>query len=236
MENKTTYYAKQVSPEFQEDDLFYQWKDKQGRYNLGINDDYIAENIIIDGNKEYKGFTNSEYEKIKELGSVYYECEALFNAHSNHCYWDNFTQFVEAYFSRSNGKKYNTREIHQWKLLVEKYTEHWDEDDIMCDALKLMTGKKWRRFTIRGCMQREWQYGYASEELTDMDIRYVEMCYFNTGEEFLVFENEEDFNNDENATSYYVEDADDLNTRFDGNIRIFEFNGYLRTPQYKERQ
>lgn len=228
------YFAKQVSPEWQEDDLFYQYKDKNGHYCLGLNDDFIADNIIIVGNKEYKEFLSPEYKKVKELENAYYECENLDNKRSNHCYWDNWSQFLQAYVSRSNGKKYNTREIHKWKLLIEKYTDHWDIDDIMCEALELMTGRKWRQFTMRGCMQREWQCGYASDELTDKDVEYVEMCYFNTGMEFIVYESKEDFDNEENGCSYYVEDADDLCDRFQEGIKIYAFSGYKHIPEYEE--
>ena len=229
-----TYYAKQISPELQDDDLFYQWRDKDGRYHIGMNDDYIAENIIIDGNKEFHSFTSKEYDKIKQLDSVYYECEYLENERTNHCYWSSWTEFIHAYFSRSNGKKYNTREIHRWKLLIKKYEERWDIDDIMCDALELMTGLKWREISLRGCSQSDWQKGYASENLSDKDVRYVEMCYYNTGEEFIVYESKEDFENEDNGCSYYVEDINDLRDRLQAEVHIYVFDGYVKVPQYKE--
>ena len=233
------YYAKQINPEYQEDDLFYSYKDKQGHYQVGINDEFYVDNLIITGNKEYHSFTTKAYDKVMRIEETYYEYEPLTYKGSNKCYWTSLTEYIEWYCPKDNGKKYSTKEIHQWKLLLEKYSNHWDIEDIMCDALALITGKTWRSFTIRGICQRDWQEGYASDEVSKEGLAYVEMCYFNTGSQYMVYESEDDFNNDGDCYSMYV---DSYNSKHymaellgceEDEIEMYDFDGYIKTPQYK---
>ena len=203
---KIKYWARQVNPEWQEDDLFYTYKNKQtGHYELGWNDEGYINDIIITGNKEFHTWHTQEYDKIMEIGNVYYEYETLLNPKSNHCYWNSITEFINAYLPKSNGGKYSTKEIHKWKELLERYATRWNEDDIAEDALELMTGKKWREIKLLGCCQSDWQYGYASEDVSEEYVRYVEMCYFNTGSEYIVFEDRNDFKHNETGCSMYVD-------------------------------
>lgn len=228
------YFAKQIAPEFQQDDLFYNWKDNNGRYHVGINDDYIAESIIIDGNRDFYSFTNKAYDKLKQLNNLWYEWECVRNKNKSYSSFDNPTEFIEYYVNRDDGKKYSKKDIHTWILILDNWDDN-EEDFVR--GLKLITRKNWRPFTIRGCMQSEWQEGYACEDLSDKDIEYVEMCYFNTGSEYIVFENKEDFDNDENGCSYYVDSyksKEALEDRLQGIVHVFEFDGYIKTPQYKE--
>lgn len=218
------YFAKQVNPEFQGDDLFYRWTGKGGRNYVGINDDVIAENIIIDGNDDFLSFTNKAYDAIKKLD--------LYEFDNINCYWAGcYGDFLNFYVPKTNGKKYSNKEIHAWKEMLNK------GDVDVCLALKLITGKNWYEISLRGCSQNEWQEGYATYELSDKDIEYVEMCYFNTGSEYIVYESKEDFNNEENGCSYYVSSYNskhELEDRLQAKVKVFEFDGYIKTPKYKE--
>lgn len=237
---KVKYYAKQVNPEWQEDNLFYTYKNKKtGKYEMGMNDDYYYDKIIIYGNKEFHSFTTKEFDNLMQLDSVYYEYEPLTNKYTNHCYWDNITQFVNAYFPKQNGR-YSKQEIHQWKLLLEEYSQHWRMEEITEKALELMTGKKWHSFVMRGYSQGDYQYGYASEKITDKDINYIEMCYFNTGSEYIVYESEEDFQNEDNGCSYYCDSfhskaylAEMLGCE-EEEIEMYNYTGYIKVPQYEK--
>lgn len=237
---KIKYYARQINPECQEDDLFYTFKNKNGHYELGWNDDAYVNDVIIYGNKDYHGYETDEYANIQQLDSVYYEYETLLNPQSYHCYWNSITEFIGCYFPKTYGnKKYSTKEIHAWKKLLEKYSERWDMDAIILDALQLMTGKKWREFTMRGYCQSEWQDGYASENVTDKQLRYIEMCYFNKGNEYIVYENRRDFQRNEEGYSMYV---DSYNSKAymaeilgcdEKEISMYDWDGYTKTPKYK---
>ena len=213
MNNK--YYARQIDPEYQEDDLFYNYKDKNGRYQIGMNDDYYEGNIIIFGNRDYMTISTDEYDSLARLDMWEYECVVE--------HWDNVTQFIEYYLGRKNGKKYSTREIHEWKDILND----WDisDEEKVCKALRLMTGKTWRKVCIRGYCQSEWNYMYVSEDISDEGVDYIEMCFFNKGQEYIVYESEEDFNNEENGYSVYVEDSDQLKKEYPG-IQVYEFDEY----------
>lgn len=235
---KEKYYCKQVDPEWQEDDLFYTYRTKgENRTKLGWNDDIYANNVIITGNDDYLFHFTNAYEKLRQIDNIIYEYDLTSNPKSNHCYWNNVSELINYYLSKENGKKYSTKEIHQWKELFENWNEKEEE---IVKALKLITGKTWRKVTIRGCMQREWQYLYVSEEISDEGIRYIEMCYFNTGSEWLVYENKEDFENEESAYSLYVENFDvkkELSERIgceEEDLVCYEFDGYTKSPKYKE--
>ena len=231
---KIKFYARQVNPEFQEDDLFYTFTNKQGRTELGFNDEIYDNNIIIEGNDDYLTYSIREYDNLMKLDSLWYEYETLLNPKSNHCYWSSFSEFFNYYLPKSNGKKYSNKEIHQWKELMKKNT-----NEIIEDALKLMTGKSWRKFKMTGYCQRDWQYGYASEEITDKQLEYVGMCYFNTGNEYIVFESREDFKKDENGYSMYVDSWQskeymaDLLACKPQEISMYDWDGYSKTPKYK---
>lgn len=227
------YYAKQVNPEYQEDNLFYTYKDKNGKYHLGWNDEVYEKNVIIYGNKDYHNSTIKEFDNLLKIEDSIYEYELLLNKNTNHCYWDNVSQFINYYLPKSNGKKYSMKEIHEWKILLEEY---WKIDEIAEKALRLMTDKNWRRFRMSGCCQRDWQYGFASDEITNGDIEYIEMCYFNTGSQYLFYESEDDYNNDSPTTEYYVRDEDELIKHVGckrNEIKIYNFAGYKKIPTYE---
>lgn len=231
------YYCKQVDPEFQEDNLFWVGKNKDNRSQLHWENDFYTENVVICGNNDYISYYTKAYEKVLKIDDVGYEYDCISNPHTNHCYWDNVSQLINYYFAKENGKKYSKKEIHEWKHLMD----YWqDSEEDYLQALQLITGKKWRTKTIRGCCQSEWQTIYVSEEITQEDIDYIEMCYFNTGTEWLVFESEKDFKEDNYSYSLYV-DGWNVKTNLaerigckEEELVCLEFNGYIETPQYKE--
>lgn len=215
---KKTYYAKQVAPEYQRDDLFFCGKDGK----LLMEDDYFDNRVIIDGNREFRGMTIPAYDKIKKLATdLWYDWDNL-----SSCGFGSKEEFVEYYLSEDN--------VEEWIKLLESNID-WTDEDFVVAALKLLTGKEWRHVCIRGCMQREWQYMYVNEDISDEDVRYIEMCYFNTGMEFVVYESKKDFDKEEEGCSYYVESVEDLREKLsDYNLRVFESDGYTQTAKYKE--
>ncbi len=110
---------------------------------------------------------------------------------------------------------------------------------MICNALFLMTGKKWQFETIRGCSQSDWQQCYVSEEITSDMLKYLEICYFNTGCEYRVYENKEDFDNEENSFSVYVDSYDSEQNLIDNlgcdkeEIEIYKITGYTRNACYE---
>ena len=217
-------YAKQRNPEFQEDDLFF--TNKSGE--LQLNDDYYVDNVIIDGNRDYRSLTTKAYEKVKRISSeLWYDWE-----YYRSCGFGSRTEVIEYYLNRDDGKKYSKKDIHSWIELMNS----WEDDEYhITTALYLITRKKWREISLRGYCQSEWQEGYASEELSDASVDYIELCYFNKGMEFLVYKSKEDFDNDGDCYSMYVADLDDLRDRLGEEVTVFEFTGYKKIPEYDVR-
>ena len=196
-------YAKQVPPECQEDDLF--WTGKDG--SLHMNDEWFEENVVITGNREFKEFHTREYERLLKID--WYEFEN-FKSYG----FGSVTDYLNFYFPRE--KKYSPREVHEWKRIIQ-------EEDWLC-GLCMLTGKRWREVTLRGVMQREWQTAYVSEDISDAQVRYIEMCYFNTGMEFMIYEDDDD-----SGYSAYVSDVSELDVD-----KVYLFDGYTKTAKYIE--
>ena len=232
MEKK--YYCKQVEPEFADDGLFYQVKTKDGRYELRIDDDGINEDIIIFGNSDYMEYWPDGLEKITtNLTYFSNDYDGWYGGH------ESITELANYYFKKHNGKRWSKVELHKWKEVAEAIQISYELDEALLLALKLITGKTWRKDEMRGCMQREWQDIYVSDIVSDEEIHYIEMCYFGTGEEFRVYESKEDFDNDENDFSIYV---DGFNVKHniaqaigceEDELDVYEINGYTREPKYE---
>lgn len=225
-------YCKQIPPEYQEDDLFWTGKDKDNRSQLHWENDTYANNVVICGNNDYLSYYTKAYEKVlKNIDDAIYEYEN----HLNH--WKNFSEIIDYYFTKENGKKYSKKEIHKWKYL----TDYWqDSEEDYLQSLELITGKKWRQVCIKGCCQRDWQYLYVSEEITQEDIDYIEMCYFNTGSEWHIFESKKDMKNGDCTCSVYVDSfnvkqnlAKKLGCK-EEQLVVYEFDSWERTANYKQ--
>lgn len=208
------YYAKQVDPEFAEDNLF--WNGKNG---LEIMDEVYAENIIIKGNREYLSYYPEDLENLeKNIEYFIYDLDT----------GEKITSLVNYYFKKRNGKRWSKHELALWKKVAE-------EENLEL-ALSLITGKEWRKVTLRGYSQSDWQGAYVSNEIKQNDLCYIEMCYFNTGLQYDFFNNKEEFDEDCPATSYYVSDKKELLKRIGcapEEIEIYDFADYVKTAQYK---
>lgn len=236
------FYAKQVGWKEQDSNLFYDYKSKEtGRYETAFNDDYYTNETIIYGNKDFADITTKDFNKILKFDdSNYYEFEGFFNQgyKSN---FDNLTEALNWYFAKHNAGEYTKKEVHKWKELLFKYFDSYRlSDEFICGALKLITGKKWRGAIIKGSMQREYQYIYVSENISDEMIRYLEICYFNTGAEYIIYESEEDFKNEDNGYSIYVDSwkSEEELCKALGcemkDIEIYNFNGYTKQGKWEK--
>ena len=234
MEKK--YYCKQVEPEFADSHFFYQVKKQNGRYELRIEDDGLNEDIIITGNSDYMEFWP------KDLDNLQRDIEDFSSDLVGYQGWSgNLTELANCYFKKHNGKRWSKRELGQWRKvsdLIDNYSSDNAEEALLL-ALKLISGKTRRKNEMRGCMQREWQDIYVSDIVSDEEIHYIEMCYFGTGEEFRVYESKEDFDNDENDFSIYV---DGFNAKHniaqaigckEDELDVYEITGYSREPKYE---
>lgn len=206
--------AKQIPPEYQTSPLDY--------------GDEIFDGIVSDGNRDYISRTTREYDLItKYLDNACYDWE------NRTYYGDTLTEILRQYgFEKNSGKRWSPRELHDWKLIFEgKY----DEEETILHALDLITGGKWECKTIRGYCQGDWQDIYFdSREYGDEAIKLFEIDYFNMGDEWNVYpENDED---DKTGIYTYENPRTEIASAFgvkEEEIELYVFDGYERTAKYK---
>lgn len=170
-------YAKQVPPEYQESPLFMEdW----------------PENVFVFGNRwltEHAGRLEDIKRALEDISDV---C-------NGYGYTNNLLDVIPG---RDDGRKYTRAERLQLVRLAKNYTEYSnnsdDENEILCDVLELITGRKYEYATIRGCRQGDWQEIIYPAEYGDAWLYNFETEYFNTGAEWRISENDP-----ESDDSYY---------------------------------
>lgn len=209
------YHAYQTPPEWQESPFSY----------FGM-ESYTG--FILTGNRHYKDHTTPEYDFIfrylDEMTSDYQSGE-----------YTTIRELLSDYRAESpTGRPWTTKERHAWKEIFT--AENMSEDESICAALELLTGKRYESGYIRGCSQGDWQGVFYPAERSDA-LRYLEIEYFNTGTEYRVQEE----NDEENSFTVYCyewsedgqkrEIADAIPTTPD-NVMLHEFEGYTKTPKW----
>lgn len=162
-------YAKQVPPEWQESPLFI--------------DGCFPEDVILDGNKDYISHTTEEYDNLfARMDDLSYELDKL---ETGEGWYKNATEAISDILPRHDGKPYNTRQVHAWRRIIDEW-DYRGNDDLICEALHLMTGKEYQAVTICGCCQSDWQDAYFPADWSRDDIAHFESEYFNTGSEWII--------------------------------------------------
>lgn len=192
------YKAYQVAPEYQESPLW-------------LNDIVDVEGIVIDGNRNYKSYTISEFDEV---------IDAL-----------EMGEFDKAYLPA-------TVDAEQLDILAKHYCDSINPQKIIEKALSIVTGQNWEYQCIRGCCQSEWNYIYYRADLwTDKELEYFEVEYFNAGEEWrIVDENGEEcyyYTHEWNDIYKTRELAGAIGCSV-AELTLYAFDGWERTPKYKE--
>lgn len=79
------------------------------------------------------------------------------------------------------------------ELCNKYYTQGANNQSIIAEALSIVTGQKWKYKQISGCCQSDWNYiYYRPEEWTEQALEYFEIEYFNTGDEWIIEDEEGD--------------------------------------------
>ncbi len=135
----------------------------------------------------------------------------------------------------SGNRQYNGFTDDLFDTIEERF-----DDNRICRALSLLTGIKYKRHTIRGCCQGEWQNLYAPANCDSGTIQCIETEYFNLGTEWYVWTEED--GESEGFTVYWY--GDHINTIKweiaeaacypDGEVTLYCFDGYTQTAKYKE--
>ena len=224
-------YARQVAPEYQESPLFYEgsWPEK----------------VYVFGNRRYN--QHDEYLQTVRNGLAE-AADALDALHIGHGWYDSWIDVLEDLLTPwENRGEYTRAERLIWIDLCVQYCEarDADENDILCDALELISGEKWANGTIRGCCQGDWQEIIYPAEYGREWLRDFETEYFNTGTEWII--HDEDFIPEDpseisgysvyclgwNNDSIRAEIAEYSGARAE-DVILYAFGGWKRSAAYEE--
>lgn len=124
--------------------------------------------------------------------------------------------------------------------LCDEYgTRKANDQRIIAEALSIVTGQKWEYKQISGCFQSDWNYiYYRPDEWKEKALEYLEIEYFNTGDEWRI----EDEEGNDFGSGYTHELNDDERKREiaenigvdPGDVTLYLFDGWKKTAKYKE--
>lgn len=221
-------YAKQVPPEYQESPLF--------------NGDEWPENVFVFGNRDF----NDHSGRLAEIREALENITEAFDDMQHGAAWcrnGNLHAVIWYQLPRDDGRGYSRAERLELVKLAAQY--EWSgnsssENDILCRVLELVTGTEYAAGTLRGCCQGDWQEIIYPAEYGREWLAAFETEYFNTGTEWRINEGAPD--SDDNYYFYAhgwndnlirAEIADAAGTTPE-NITLYRFDGWSRTPNYKE--
>lgn len=226
-------YAKQVAPEYQESSIFY--------------DECFPDNIAVCGNKDYNRHTPEIFDTVLNVLEAGELADTLENVNEWRQWYKNVTEAITEYLPPLKGK-YSTNAIHALKNLISEYStcSSSTEDEILCNVLSIVTGKKWAYGTIQGCCQSDWQnIYYPVSEWSKEAITTFETEYFNTGTEWIIHDEEADPESPEDISGFsmYCTSWNDEGIKQEiaetsgGKIEdvvLYAFDGYTQTAKYRE--
>ena len=227
----TKLYARQVPPEHQESPLFLfgEW----------------PENVYVFGNHHF----NAHDEELQKIRNGLQEAAGEFDSlQLGHGWYENWMDILEDYLPPRESRGPYTREERKiWIDLCDQYCEarSADENDILCDALELITGQKWENGVLRGCSQGDWQEIIYPAEYGRKWLDHFETEYFNTGTEWIIHEEEEKPENPEDISGCsvycYGWNPDMIRAELaehsgitPEHITLYSFGGWSRAAEYEE--
>lgn len=215
-------YAKQVPPEYQESPL--------------IHFDEIPENVFVFGNKDYQHRAEKLFKLIDAANEA---LDAWDDFSLKKPYYNSWKEALNDLLPPDEKRGEYTREERKKiipALLIKLDRSNTSEENALyCELLQLITGDKFDHAVIRGCSQGDWQNIIYPAEYGREWVKTFETEYFNLGSEWEVKEDEDD-------PGYYIycttddprrEIADMANTSPD-NVILYAFDGWTRTPKYRE--
>ena len=174
--------------------------------------DEMPEGVEICGNKDYKRHTSATFDEGLEILE--------------------YGDFGDFGFTGHKAKRLE-------ELCNKYYTQGANNEDIIAEALSIVTGQKWEYRQISGYCQSDWNYiYYRPEEWPEEALKYFEIEYFNTGDEWRIEDEEGD-----DLGSVYTHEWDDDGKRREivenvdigpCDVTLYLFDGWTKTAKYKE--
>lgn len=259
------FYARQVPPENQSYPIDEELENLEisiiesypgSRYSEIINND------IPNGSMEKFGDTMNE---ISDDFDSYFSKgvnSSDEDPESGKAQYASFEEAVNTELPKKDGSKYTKEEMKEWHNVFERYgnagdrKNYWSTTaathEVLAQVMELQTGMAFVLASLKGSSQGEDVTAVIPEELYSKDaVEDLEAKYWNEGVEYLVYEDDsgkkltqEEIKKhlDEDSVDYYVPSyksaeklASVLGAR-KGELTVYDFEGYEKTPKYEKVQ
>lgn len=168
------YICRQANPVYQESPMYR---------DVDIWDEVYNKLFLVPTEKCY-GIRNdilkNFFNNVEEAADEWYAIKEK----SSYRTYDTITELLNNLLCREDDKKWNARQAHAWKEILDSWDE--DEERIVIKALNLYYGGDWDSRQITGCCQGDWALVYFDScEWPKESIDALEIEYFNLGEEWI---------------------------------------------------
>lgn len=163
----------------------YEWQESP----WDLAEQMITDKAAIYGNKQFQGYTFDEFDKVLTALD-----EMDLTDVGEDSWYTTEQEMLLDYVPPVGRNAYTAEEIEKWKAACDLYdgrNRTRDEQAAICAGLTLVMGEEYDYRCLRGCCQSDWNYFYYPVDLYNDDaIRYLEIEYFNMGEEWMIHDEE----------------------------------------------
>lgn len=224
MKENRKVYARQVPWEWQESP----WDDEQLK----------IDKAALYGNRSYGRYVFDEFEQVvKALEEMDWDDVGDDRPYSTE------QEMLLDYVPPVGRDSYTDEEIEAWKFACQLYNPDYDcnEQWGICMGLTLMLGKEYDYKTLRGSCQSDWIcFIYPTDLYDDEAVRRLETEFFNTGEEWMIHDEETVPDCPEAVNGYTMYVYDDARKEIAAeadvapeDVVLWKYDGMRSIPKYK---
>ena len=221
MKENRKVYARQVPWEWQESP----WDDEQLK----------TDKAALYGNRSYGRYVFDEFEQVvKALEEMDWEDDRPYSTEQ---------EMLLDYVPPVGRDSYTDEEIEAWKFACQLYNPDYDcnEQWGICMGLTLMLGKEYDYKTLRGSCQSDWIcFIYPTDLYDDEAVLRLETEFFNTGEEWIVHDEDTVPECPEAVNGYTMYVYDDARKEIAAeadvapeDVVLWKYDGMRSIPKYK---
>ena len=224
MKENRKVYARQVPWEWQESP----WDDEQLK----------TDKAALYGNRSYRRYVFDEFEQVvKALEEMDWDDVGDDRPYSTE------QEMLLDYVPPVGRDSYTNEEIETWKFASQMYNQNYGRNEQwgICMGLTLMLGKEYDYKTLRGSCQSDWIYFiYPTDLYDDEAVRRLETEFFNTGEEWMIHDEETVPDCPEAVNGYTMYVYDDARKEIAAeadvapeDVVLWKYDGMRQVPKYK---
>ena len=224
MKENRKVYARQVPWEWQESP----WDDEQLK----------TDKAALYGNRSYGRYVFDEFEQVvKALEEMDWDDVGDDRPYSTE------QEMLLDYVPPVGRDSYTNEEIETWKFASQMYNQNYGRNEQwgICMGLTLMLGKEYDYKTLRGSCQSDWIYFiYPTDLYDDEAVRRLETEFFNTGEEWMIHDEETVPDCPEAVNGYTMYVYDDARKEIAAeadvapeDVVLWKYDGMRSIPKYK---